>query len=309
MPRFARFAPVFCALWGLAASADDFGIVSNDRGLTLNERERPLLEFVHTPAPVSGDEVTPGNYIHPLYGLSGEVVTGESPTVWGGASGIHWGWTGLGVAGQLINIEDGSGGRRSFERWTGADTPPDHATFGVQSAWVLDADGRARVLENLTVTAFPVDGTSRKIDIAVLIRNISDAKIMLEGGLPGSGLSVTLNPERTDWALADSSGWVKTGTPYMSPWTVCTYRDDRRSTRSGLAILQDSRNPAFSTPNWLLEEGARVTVGTPDAYKMELKPGEFLEFRYRIILFRVIGGGPNMTSEYSKFMSPVAPGN
>jgi hypothetical protein len=301
--RFAN--PFLIASVVLAGStfADNLTFEQSDDRLTLNDQGRPVFEFIHVgPPDPSQAQAVHTNYFHPLYGLLGEVLTGDSPSIWGAAPGIHWSWSRLGIGNTLVNIEEGTGAHRVIERWLGAEVYQDVAAFGVQSAWVLDSTGEAKVIENLAARVYPVEGTTRYIDITVLIRNISDDPVRLEGGLPGSGLGLTLDPERTDWGFADSTGWATKGVPYMSPWTVCTYRDERRSTRSGLAIMQDSRNPAYSSENWLVEEGPRVTVGPPESFKLDLKSAAFLEFRYRIMLFRVVGGGPDMTAEYTKFM-------
>ena len=304
MGRFACFfvclllpSPSICAAQGLA-------ITSDNRRVLVNDHDHTFFEFIHTPTPdVQTDEFFPSHYIHPLNGLLGEVVTGENLSLWSGAPGVHWGWSRVGIGGTLIDIENGEGGRRVFERSLGSQSEGSEGIFALQNAWLTNERNQAVAMENITVSLPPRESTLRMLDIHVLIRNISESNIRFEGALPGTGLALTLNPERVDWGFSNSTGWVKTGSAYMSPWTVGTYRDDRRSTRSGIAILQDSRNPGFSSANWLLEDGPRLTVGAPETFRTELKPAEFLEFRYRIILFRVGGGAPDMTAEFTKFMS------
>ncbi len=309
-----RIALVFSLFYGSLAAAGDLTIEDDGYQVLVADRGKSFFAFVYTPpaAPESASDAPfiPSHYVHPLLGLMGETITADTTTIWQGYPGIHWGWSGLGVANTLIDIERQNGGRREFERFLGASTDGGEAVFALQSAWVTDADGQARVMENLTFTLYPVAGSTRKIDITVLIRNVSDRDIYLQGGGPLTGLSLALDPARTDWGFASSGGWVSDSKPaYMSPWTVATYRDDRRSTRSGIAVLQDSRNPGYSTPNWLVEEGPRLTVGATEAFKTELKTTGFLEFRYRIILFRALGSGPDMTAEYADFMGLVPQAN
>jgi hypothetical protein len=216
----------------------------------------------------------------------------------------------VGVTGRLVNFDTSEGGHREFERWLEVDTESGYAAFGLQSAWLVEPERQAHAIETLSFVVHPVEGPQRYIDIGVLIRNVSGAAILLEGALPGTGLCFALNPDRADWTLEGSGGWMEPGGgPYLSPWAVCTYRDDRRSTRSGLAILQDSRNPAYATPNWFVEDGNRLSVGAPADFRAELDSGEFIEFRYRIILFRATGGGPDLTGEYARFMAGGTPPN
>ncbi len=309
MRLLARFGAVLCAATCVSSvSGQDFAFDDDGSKISVADRGLPVLVYVYRSEPVAtsdgGSIPALVNYFHPLHGLYGEVITGDTPSNRSGAPGISWGWTRLGAEGRVIDIARGDGGKRVFERVTIQDARADRAVFGVQNAWVTEPGGTAQVLEYILVTVWKVDKAQRSIDVSVILRSVSTSPVFLEGTIPGSGLSFQLNPERSDWMVAGGQGeYAPQDQPYLSPWVVCSYRDDRRSTRSGLAVFQDSRNPGFSQPNWLVQAPAGLNAGVPGTVKAELKPGQSLEFRYRFILHHLGSSKVDMTAEYTKFIA------
>lgn len=299
----AVFSLVFLACAGVGAQ--NFTASDDGRSIAVADRGQPVLTYVYdSPPAAEGAPAGPSNYIHPLYGLYGEIVTGDSPSNWSGAPGIHWGWSKIGCDAGVANLEMGEGGRRIFERILSVREANEGVEIVVQNVWVVGPDDHAQVIETVAVMVGPVVDGRRNIDFQVLLRSVSSGTIYLEGSVPGAGLGFVLNPERRDWGFASAAaGLDPNPKPYLSPWIVCSYRDDRRSSRSGVAMLQDNRNPGFSYPSWLIESTQRVLGGVPPEVKSALKPGEFLQFRYRLILHHLSGSRMEMTEAYRKFMA------
>jgi hypothetical protein len=299
---------VWVATACLASRAQDFTIDDDGYRLLIAERGQPVLGYTYRAAEPSADiknQSRPvAGYFHPIHGLYGEVLTGESPSNWSGAPGVQWGWTRLGAGGKVVDLTRQDGGRREFERVIRKDVSESRATVSVQSVWLAGPDDTAQVLETLLFTVYPVEQGQRNIDVSVLLKSVAADKIYLAGSIPGAGLTLVLNPERNDWSFSGGRGPLPTpGTPFLSPLIICSYRDDRRSSRSGIVVFQDARNPGFSQPNWLVESPERLLAGVPESMKAELKSGEFLEFRYRLVLSHLSGSEGNMTAEYSQFMA------
>lgn len=283
-----------------AASAQNFTATDDGRQITIADRGQPVVTYVYGSASPDG----PINYIHPLIGLYGETLTGDSPSNWSGAPGLHWGWSKIGTDDGVANLETGEGGRRIFERIMSDQETEKGMEVLVQSVWLVGEAEHAQVIETMLLTVGPVNQAQRSIDLQFLMRSVSTGVIFLEGSIPGAGLGLTLNPERQDWGFTGAGVGLDPGPkPHLSPWLVCSYRDDRRSSRSGVAILQDSRNPGFSQPNWLIESEQHVLGGVPSTVRAELKPGEFLQFRYRLILHHLSGSKMEMTGAYAQFMA------
>ena len=310
MFSFGRASAVLLVFSGVSvvSSAQDFTFDDNGSRVAVADLGQPVLEYVYkAESTEAGDgSQTPElvNYFHPMHGLYGEVLTGDAPSNWSGAPGISWSWTRMGVEGRGVDLADGKHGMRVFERVTREEAKPDRAEFGLQNAWITKPDGQAQVVENISFVVRKVDRSQRTIDMFVTLRSVSTGKIYLEGSIPGSGLTFQLNSERKDWRIVGGQGeYEPSDHPYLSPWVVCSYRDDRRSTRSGLAVFQDSRNPGFSEANWLMETPDRLNMGVSASVKAELAPGQSLEFRYRFLLYHLGGSKVDMTAEYARFMS------
>ena len=84
---------------------------------------------------------------------------------------------------------------------------------------------------------------------------------------------------------------------------ICSYRDAQRSSRSAIAVFQDTRNPGFSQPNWLIESTERLIAGVSETFKVELKPGEPIQFRYRFVLCHLKGAESELAPDYAKFIA------
>lgn len=301
--------------FALCGAYGEFALDDDGYGLTVLDQGRPVLTYQYAGRPLkteNGQDTTgPAAYIHPVYGLMGELVTGDSPSLWGDLPGLHWGWAYCVVNGDLIDTWNGEGGRREFERWKEQYAGEDSAEFAVQNAWIRNGDDVAQVLESVLVTVYPAEGKTRNVDLFIEFKNVTFNPVYLRGSGPESGLAVRLNPERQDWTFTGGSGRVTPGgAPILSPWLDCSYRDDRHSTYSGVAILQHSSNPGYSDPNWTVTPEGIVSAGVSTTQQMELKPGQSVSFGYRLILHRGFGPSMNLMREYVKWTQPEtrAPG-
>ena len=292
----------------VACFAQDFAVKDDGTRIEISELGQPVLTYIYRSAKSEGSAASPtqqdSGYFHPVYGLYGEVLTGESPSNWSGAPGIHWGWSRLGAGGKVVDLERGVGGRREFERVLREERTATGVRVALQNVWLAGSEDRAQVLETLSFTVNPVVKAQRNIDVSIRLTNIAPDKIYLSGSMPGSGFTFTLNPERSDWSFSSGQSLVPTpDKPFLSPFLICSYRDDHRSSRSGIAIFQDARNPGYAQPNWLIETPERMVAGVAESTKAELSPGDFLEFRYRFVITHLTGSAGEMTAEYAKFMA------
>ena len=291
-----------------AVPAQDFTIDDDGSRISIADRGQPVLAYVYQAQSVAGEGDSQGstisNYLHPLRGLYGEDVTGDTPSNWSGAPGISWTWTRLGTKDRVIDLANGEGGKRLFERITRQSANSERAIFGLQNVWTSEPDGKAQILENIAFMVGKVDKAQRTIDLTVILQSVSTEIVYLEGSMAGSGLALQLSDQRNGWSITGGQGELNPqADPYLSPWLVCSYRDDRRSTRSGLAVMQDSRNPGFAQPNWLIEAPNRLSAGVSGTVRAELNPGQTLQFRYRFVLYHLGGSKVDMTAQYARFMA------
>ena len=76
-------------------------------------------------------------YVHPVWGLNGEVLTDDFPKDHYHHHGVFWAWPHVGIDGQKHNIWAGSTIRQQFERWMHKQAGPVAATLGVENGWYV----------------------------------------------------------------------------------------------------------------------------------------------------------------------------
>lgn len=253
------------------------------------DNDRPILAYEY-----ESDE-GPANFLHPIYGLSGELLTAPSRNP-NGHSGIFWAWKNCHVGGRLLNIWDGVTAERAFERWLVQSVTPERVMIGLQNVWMFRDTGEAQLLETVYITVWPEERSTRAVDVEITLRNISFEKMEFGGFRGDNGFCLRLADDLKELTLSGGQGAVKQGVrEFMSPWIDLSYRDARHSTYSGLAVLQHPSNPGFSSKNWFLGNDGIIGVGLTPSDRKALGPGEALKFRYRLFMHR--GYGPNQGLE------------
>ncbi|MCC7495701.1 MAG: PmoA family protein [Fimbriimonadaceae bacterium] len=240
----------------------------------------PLLEQV-----AAGNRIycrSRSNYLHPLYGLDGEVLTSDFAVDHPHHRGIYWAWPETMLGDQLGDLH---ALQRVFARPTGHLTVTHSATSATLSAanvWLWD-DAQPIVDETIRITVLPGEGESRVVDLDLSLLARVDAVSLarratnLYGGLnlrlaPAAGQQITFHcdpPEATPRrAWSDLSG---------------TFGAGRQPT--GLTVLQHPGNPEypgdwvqFPNLNWF--QPTFPTAGTRRALSRETP----LRLRWRLIV-------------------------
>ena len=113
----------------------------DDKSLGLWEGERPVLVFNHGDIqPPEGVKAPPhSNYVHPLYGLDGEVLTDDFPADHVHHRGLHWAWPHVKVGDNPrdLSLWQYQGIRYRFERWLAQEAAAGVAKLGVKNRWVV----------------------------------------------------------------------------------------------------------------------------------------------------------------------------
>src|SRR5512133_1822323 len=131
----ALFAMV---LWPgvLAASTFKFEPVSST-SLGLWENNKPVLVYNHG---VIKREGVPANryrstYVHPLYGVDGEVLTDDFPKDHYHHRGLFWAWPHVQVGDQHYDLWMLQGIEQRFVRWLARTNAEGCALLGVENGW------------------------------------------------------------------------------------------------------------------------------------------------------------------------------
>ncbi|GHT21983.1 hypothetical protein FACS189419_03860 [Planctomycetales bacterium] len=284
--------------------------------VTLYEDGNPVFvyqyDLVQNPnVPKSDLRCLAGCYIHPLYGINGEVLTDNAPKDHYHHHGVFWTYPHVGVHepdGKITEYDLWQGNkppllRQYFVRWV----ERKENSFTAENGWYVGkpAEGKKIMKEFVKITVHPIQTAategkssplrSRYIDIE-LCWFPTDKPVSLRGaeGKSYGGLAVRLKPNKAKGqkeAVHDDinvitvpSGVAKSDLPDTPlPWTDYTSLFDGAEKRSGLAIFVPKDHPGFpQPPTWLTRYYGPLCVGYPGVKAKTYQPGEELKLHYKI---------------------------
>ena len=147
------------------ASASEFRFTQPDgKSIGLWDGERPVLVYNYG---VVTDESVPktdargsrGCYIHPVYGLDGEVITDDFPKDHYHHHGIFWSWPHVEIGGREYDLWVYKNIEQRFVRWLGRECGSAAAALGVENGWFV---GEKKVMiERVWVRVYKPAGIER----------------------------------------------------------------------------------------------------------------------------------------------------
>ena len=276
-------------------SRSPLSIIEQDEGFLFREGDRRILFYQLKPKSIHG-KYERTNYIHPLYGLDGEVLTEDFPSDHLHQRGIYWAWH------QAFAGEQRLGNSWALEDfdWDIRVTkilPTDEGTSALKvvadwmsSRWLNDQKRpKPFVTETTVVRVHRAEGGLRKIDFEIRLRALEDqlrlggseddkgyggfsARIRLPKDIEFLGRNGPVTPERTS---------VEAG-----PWLDFSGSFGASGGRAGLAILCHPSVPGFPQ-RWILRaSGSMQNPVYPGRRPVLLPRDEPLVLRYRLIVHR-----------------------
>jgi hypothetical protein len=186
--------------------------------------------------------VTRSDYIHPLYGPHGEILTDDWVPDHPHHRGIYWAWPEVdwnGRRGDLHALQ------HVLARPTGkieTATGPDHAEIRAENRWCWD-DGTPIVREQATIRVAATKGTGRPIDLSFTFTALAgDVLVARRGQTHYGGLNIRLAPAEGQEIA------TRTDPPSATPRRASATRSGiPRGGRAvvSLSVVQDPRNPDF----------------------------------------------------------------
>ena len=257
-----------------------------DKSLALFEAERPVFVYNHGvihKAGVPADRAR-STYVHPIYGLDGEVLTDDFPKDHYHHRGLFWAWPHVRIGDKHYDLWGLKGIEQRFVRWSARDITTNGATLGVENGWFIGE--RKVVREQVWLRAHPSGGDERIIDIELIWVPISEP-ITLEGaeGKSYGGLTLRFAP-RTDTAITTPLGQGKDDlTVTRLPWADLSARFAGREQPSGAAIFVAPDHPDFP-PEWLTRHYGALCLGWPGVKARTFQSGQTIRCRYRLWIHR-----------------------
>lgn len=278
---------------------------TTERSLALYEGKQPVLVYNHGVLSKPGvpADRNRSTYVHPLYGLDGEVLSDDFPRDHYHHRGLFWAWPHVGVGPQHYDLWMLKGIEQRFERWLARDTGSDGATLAVENGWYV---GETRVVqERVTMRVHPTTADGRMIDVELV--HIPLGKPLTLRGAEGKsygGLTLRFATNR-DTVITTPLGQGKKDLPITRlPWADLSGRFTDGQQFGGAAIFVARDHPDYP-PEWLTRHYGVLCLGWPGVSGKTFQPGETIRCRYRVWIHR---GAPDVTTIrriYEAYASPV----
>ncbi|MDA1278262.1 MAG: PmoA family protein [Verrucomicrobia bacterium] len=290
----ARFfiVVIICGIFPRAPASDSFHFTGlTEESLALFEGDRPVFVYnhgmIHQPG-VPADRAR-STYVHPLYGLDGEVLTDDFPADHTHHRGLFWAWPHVRVGEQHYDLWMLHGIEQRFERWLSRATDAGGATLGVENGWFV---GNRRVVqEQVWIRAAPAGKDERVLDLEFTWIPLIEP-LTLEGaeGKSYGGLTLRFAPRAQTVITTPLGQDEKDLSITRLPWADLSARFAGRAKASGAAIFVAPDHPDFPT-EWLTRHYGVLCLGWPGVNPKTFQPGETIRCRYRVWIHR---GSPDL---------------
>jgi len=259
----------------------------NDQSLGLWEGEQPVLVYNHgvissTNAPAA---LARSTYVHPLYGLDGEVLTDDFPKDHYHHRGLFWAWPHIRIGEPETDLWLIKGIRQQFERWLRRDAGKSVAVLGVQNGWYVG--GRKVVEEQVWLRVLPTTADGRAIDIELTLKPLKEP-LTLRGaeGKSYGGLTLRFAPRAGEAVITAPDGSTKDDLLVARlSWADLSAHFAGASVASGAAIFVAPTHPDFP-PEWMTRHYGVLCVGWPGVEPKTIQPGKPIRCRYRVWIHR-----------------------
>jgi len=274
----------------------------SEQSIRLAEGAEPVWVYnfgsiTRSDLPESEKRRTRSCYIHPLYGLQGEILTDDFSEDHYHHHGVFWTWPHVGIHqpdGQVNHYstwEDIGDLKQKFVQWKERTTDGTCATLGVENGWFL---GEEKVMiEIVTIRTFPKKGDAKEQTRAIDLEFLwipTEKPITLRGAEEKSygGLTIRFRPqsnkpgEEMITTITVPEGVAEGDLPEKPlPWADITSRFGTDAHRSGTAIFIPPSHPDFP-PTWLTRYYGPLCVGWPGVQGKTFQPKEEIRLSYRL---------------------------
>lgn len=277
----------------------------NDQSLGLWEGDRPVLVYnygVIASSNAPADRAR-SSYVHPLYGLDGEVLTDDFPKDHYHHRGLFWAWPHVRVAGEETDLWMLKGIRTQFERWLQREANNTNAVLGVQNSWFIG--DRKVVDEQVWLRVRPATDDGRAIDVEITVTPLKQP-LTLQGaeGKSYGGLTLRFAPRTGETVITTPDGRTKEDLPIAHlPWADLSAKFDGAAAPSGAAIFIAPEHPNYP-PEWLTRHYGVLCVGWPGVKAQTFPPDQPIHLRYRVWIHRGIPEVEKLKQVYNEYTRP-----
>jgi hypothetical protein len=288
-------------IFAVGAVHAEFAIDDDGAALTVREGNAPVLTYnygmVEPPERV-GEQYRRACYVHPLYGLDGEVLTQDFPIDHRHHRGVFWTWPESTYDGQRMDVWLLDGVRPHTVSVDRNEALDGEAVIAVTNAWRYDdAPEKSIVQEEVIITVHPASEITRAIDFDLTFTNVSDKEVVIRGSKAEDKTEVTkgyggfcFRPDATRKPMQFTyKGGIQEEDVLSleTPWCDVSFPTERRGdTLSGAAIFQHPGNPGYPHEGWILRNYGFLGASWPHTVAHVMAPGDSFQLRYRLLVHK-----------------------
>ena len=297
------------ALAGTAWGA--FTIEDNEKALTVLEDGKPVLVYNYTmvDAPPKVDKrYRRACYVHPLYGLDGEVMTQDFPFDHYHHRGLFWAWPKSTMGEKALDLWTIAGVRQHHEAWVTREAGDDKAEIAITNVWLYDdAPETPVVRESVRYIVHPAGAQSRAIDFTLRFENVSAEGVTIRGATTDNkgygGFCYRPAAKRKPMHFTAAGSAIDDDLLRLeSPWVDVSFEAVKGGDKqSGVAIFQHPSNPGYPHPGWILRHYGFLGCSWPHTEPCVLQPGNAFELRYRLLVHRGTAGEAGVAEAFGTY--------
>ena len=282
--------------------------------LRLAEHDKPVLAYnygVITDAkvPKSDNRGSRACYIHPLWGLNGEVLTDDFPKDHYHHHGVFWAWPHVEIDGEKHDLWMYKDIVQQSVSRLACDAGPLAAVLGVENGWFV---GEKKVMiERVWIEVAKATPTARAIDFDFTWIPV-DRPITLRGaeGKSYGGLTIRFAVKDQKQAVITvpsgaalpSGAGAKDLSETPLPWADMTYPFAGAKQPSGAAIFVPRDHPDYP-PTWLTRHYGPLCLGWPGVNGKTFPPGEPIHVRYRVWIHSAAVDSAALKAAYEAYLA------
>lgn len=269
--------------------------LANSEGVLVSEKQTPVLQYQANPKSRKGSHRR-ANYVHPLYGMDGQVLTQDFPSDHLHHRGVFWAWHQLYVDETAV----GDGWMADSFDWDVRSTAMVGKAESIQikneviwsSSKLTNSDTQPMPLvkELNVIEVHRAAGELRNIDFEIKLLALQP-KLSIGGsndakGYGGFSVRVKQPP---DLKFLTSRGFVKaTKLPMVcGDWVDLVGQFGDSETTCGIAILVHPETAGYPQ-NWILRDKVKSMQNPvyPGRSPVELSTKDYTSLRYRLIVHK-----------------------
>ena len=297
----------FCSLFSVA---QEFRFDEKSDGILFLENDSPRY-FYRTVAEDTMNPYSRTNYIHPLYGLDGEILTEDFTRDHPHHHGIFWAWHQFYVRGKRIADPWLNEGIQWKVLNTQTEVLKKAAILSSEVLWVYKASSEAVIREDLQLSFQRIQenvfSLNFRINLTALVEGVAIGGSEDAKGYGGFSARLKL-PENVKFNGAEGEVKPKNLPVQAGSWiNISGYFDPALFKTSGIVIMGEPESlPSFQ--GWILRRtDSMQNMAFPGKTPIKIEKGETLTFRNQILVHRDLNT-KEIESIYRKFRNNLGSG-